>query len=230
MSYAEYCPIASGAEILGDRWTPLVIREMTVGASGFNEIHRGVPKMSRSLLTQRLRMLERQGLVTRQDAPPGRPGAYLLTPAGRALSEIVWAMGHWASEWVFTDPNEDECDGLSLMWRLHQFAVPSQLPSGRIGVHLVLTGPGGAEGWLDINDGAVTVCRDDPGRDVDLAVEASTPHMQQWLVGRLQFRDLVREGHARAIGPSRLVRAFPTWFDTQTWTHSMARGKRQRTA
>lgn len=230
MSYAEYCPIASGAEILGDRWTPLVIRELTVGATGFNEIHRGVPKMSRSLLSQRLRMLERQGLVTREAAARGRAGAYRLTPAGQALSPVVWAMGHWASEWVFDDPTDEECDGLSLIWRLHQFALPSKLPSERTCVHLTLTGPGGAEGWLGIDGGEVSVCKDDPGYDVDLAVQASTPHMQQWLVGRMGFRDLVRDGHARVIGPSRLARAFPTWFQTGTWTRSMARGRERQIA
>ncbi|HEX5018458.1 MAG TPA: helix-turn-helix domain-containing protein [Actinomycetes bacterium] len=225
MPYADYCPIAYGTEVLGDRWTPLVIREMTVGATGFNEIHRGIPKMSRTLLAQRLRTLERQGLVTREGSSRGRSGAYRLTPAGEALSKIVWAMGNWASEWVFGDPADDECDGLSIIWRLHQFAIPTKLPDDRTVVHMMLTGPGAAEGWLDIDSREVTVCKDDPGYDVDLAVEASTPHMQQWLVGRMGFRDLTREGHARVIGPSRLARAFPSWFDTSTWTKSMARGK-----
>jgi DNA-binding HxlR family transcriptional regulator len=227
MPYAEYCPITYGAEVLGDRWTPLVIRELTVGASGFNEIHRGIPKMSRSLLAQRLRSLERQGLVTRRDAERGRAGAYHLTEAGEALSPIVWSMGQWASEWVFSDPTDEECDGLGLIWRLHQFAVPTKLPSERTVVHLNLTGPGAAEGWLGIADGEVSVCKDDPGYDIDLAVEASTPHMQQWIVGRLGFRDLTRAGHARVIGPSRLARAFPTWFDTTTWTKSMTLGKKR---
>ncbi|MFL6071504.1 MAG: winged helix-turn-helix transcriptional regulator [Actinomycetes bacterium] len=228
--YSEYCPITYGAEVLGDRWTPLVIRELTVGASGFNEIHRGVPKMSRSLLAQRLRSLERDGLVTREDAGRGRPGAYRLTPAGQGLSPIVWAMGQWASEWVFDDPVEAQCDGLSLIWRLHQFAIPAKLPTERTVVHLMLTGPGGAEGWLGIDGGAVSVCKDDPGYDIDLAVEGSTPHMQQWIVGRLGFRDLTREGHARVVGPSRLARAFPSWFNTGTWTESMARGKQRASA
>ncbi len=229
MAYTEYCPIVSGVEILGDRWTPLVIRELTVGATGFNEIHRGVPKMSRSLLTQRLRMLERQGVVTREVASRGRAGVYRLTPAGQALSQVVWAMGHWAAEWVFDDPTEEECDGLSIIWRLHQFAVPNKLPTERTVVHLMLTGPGAAEGWLGINDGEVSVCKEDPGYDIDLAVEASTPHMQQWIVGRLGFRDLTRQGYARVLGPSRLARAFPSWFETGTWTQSMARGKKRET-
>src|SRR3712207_9171304 len=79
MAYADYCPIALGVDVLGDRWTPLVIRELMVGATGFNEIHRGVPKMSRTLLAQRLRLLERRGLVRREVSPRGRAGRYQLT-------------------------------------------------------------------------------------------------------------------------------------------------------
>src|SRR5690348_10425641 len=101
--------LAAGVDVLGDRWTPLIIRELMVGAGGFNEIHRGLPRISRSLLAQRLRDLERRGLVKRTAGQPGRSGAYELSPAGQALTPIVWAMGHWAAEWIFGDPGEDDC-------------------------------------------------------------------------------------------------------------------------
>ena len=105
-NYGDYCPIATGVDVLGDRWTPLVIRELMVGATGFNEIHRGIPRASRTLLAQRLRQLERWGLVERRVSGRGRPGRYTLTEAGQALTPIVWAMGHWAAEWVFGDPTD----------------------------------------------------------------------------------------------------------------------------
>jgi DNA-binding HxlR family transcriptional regulator len=222
-NYADYCPIAVGVDVLGDRWTPLVVRELMVGAGGFNEIHRGIPRMSRTLLAQRLRQLERRGLVSRETGGPGRPGRYSLTPAGQSLTPIVWAMGQWAAEWVFGDPTEEDCDGLSLLWRLHQHAVAAKLPEKRTVVHLLLTGPGAAEGWLGVERGAMSVCKDDPGYDVDLAVEADTGQMQRWLVGLVPFRDLVADGHVRMIGPSRLARAFPTWFDTSMFAEGLRR-------
>jgi DNA-binding HxlR family transcriptional regulator len=222
-NYADYCPIAVGVDVLGDRWTPLVIRELMVGAGGFNEIHRGIPRMSRTLLSQRLRQLERRGLVSRETGGPGRPGRYALTPAGQSLTPIVWAMGQWAAEWVFGDPTEEDCDGLSLLWRLHQHAVAAKLPDKRTVVHLLLTGPGSAEGWLGVERGAMSVCKDDPGYDIDLAVEADTGQMQRWLVGLVPFRDLVADGHVRMIGPSRLARAFPTWFDTSFFAEGLRR-------
>ncbi len=228
--YADYCPIAMGVEILGDRWTPLVIRELMVGSVRFNEIHRGVPRMSRSLLSQRLRALERWGVVNREAGAPGRPGRYTLTPAGEGLTPIVWAMGHWAAEWRFGDPSDEDCDGLSIIWRMHQHAVVPKLPVERTVVHIALTGPGSAQGWLDMSrrDG-MTVCRDDPGLDVDLALEADTKAMNRWLLGLAGFRQIETEGQARLLGPSKLARAFPGWFDTTFFSDGLRRAE-QRTS
>jgi DNA-binding HxlR family transcriptional regulator len=231
-NHAEYCPIAVGVDILGDRWTPLIIRELMVGATGFNEIHRGIPKMSRTLLSQRLRMLERRGLISRHSTTPGRPGRYELTASGESITPIVWAIGHWAAEWVFGDPTAEDSDGRSLMWRMHQHAIPSQLPADRTVVRMLLTGPGRAEGWLAIERRAITVCSTDPGYDVDLIVEADTGQLQRWLLGRATFRELLVAGHVHLDGPSRLARAFPTWFDTSRYLDALRRGelRRQRAA
>jgi DNA-binding HxlR family transcriptional regulator len=226
-SHGDYCPITVGVDVLGDRWTPLIIRELMVGANGFNEIHRGIPRISRSLLAQRLRMLERRGLVRREVGPRGRAGAYVLTPAGESVTPIVWAIGRWAAEWIFGDPTDEDCDGMSLMWRLHQHAIPTKLPQQRTVVHLILTGPGASEGWLDINHSVISVCKDDPGYDVDLAIEADVAQMQRWLIGRVPFRDLVAAGHARLLGPSRLARAFPTWFDTTFFAEGLRRAEQR---
>lgn len=210
--YTDYCPINTGTEILGDRWTPLVIREMSIGSTGFNEIHRGIPRISRTLLVQRLRMMERHGLLRREPDSSGRSVCYTLSEAGEALVPIVWSLGTWAARWLYTDPTEQDCDGLSLLWRMHQRADSRNLPKTRTIVHVILTGVGGAEGWLDIDHDGITVCKEDQGKDVDLAVQADTGHMYKWLSGIVPFRDLVSTGQARLIGPSRLSRAFPTWF------------------
>ena len=227
-TYGDYCPIATGVDVLGDRWTPLVIRELMVGASGFNEIHRGIPRASRTLLVQRLRQLERWGLVEREAAGRGRQVRYTLTEPGQALTPIVWAMGHWAAEWCFDDPADEDCNGISLIWRMHQDAIPARLPTSRTVVHMILTGTGGSEAWLDIQNGAVTVCKDDQGYDVDLVVEADTRQMHRWIVGRAPFRELVADGHARLIGPSRLARSFPGWFNVTSFAEGTRRADRRQ--
>jgi DNA-binding HxlR family transcriptional regulator len=226
--HADYCPIATGVGVLGDRWTPLIIRELMVGAEGFNEIHRGIPRMSRTMLAQRLRDLERRGLIHREAAGRGRPGGYTLTAAGESLTPIVWAIGHWAAEWIFGDPRDEDCDGLSLMWRMHQHAVPEKLPRERTVIHLVLTGAGAAEGWLNIERSAVSVCKDDPGYDVDLAIQGDVGQLQRWIVGLVPFRDLIADGHVRMLGPSRLARAFPSWFDTSYFADGLRRAAQHR--
>lgn len=227
-NYADYCPIAMGVEVLGDRWTPLVIRELMVGSTGFNEIHRGIPRVSRTLLSQRLRVLERRGLVHRAEAAPGRPGRYTLTPAGMALTPIVWAMGHWAAEWTFGDPREDEVNGLTLMWRMHQLVIAPKLPAQRTVIHLDLVGRGAAQGWLDIESRGVTVCTDDPGYSVDLDIRADTVQMHRWLVGLVPFHDLVAAGDATVLGSSRMARAFPTWFNTSLFAKGLRRAQDRR--
>ncbi len=224
-THADYCPIATAVDVLGDRWTPLVIRELMVGATGFNEIHRGIPRVSRTLLAQRLRQLERQGLVLREAGNRGLPGRYTLTPSGEALTSIVWAMGHWAAEWVFGDPSDDDCDGLSVLWRLHQHVIPAKLPAARTVVHLVLTGRGAAEGWLVLDRAGVSVCKDDQGHQVDLVLEADTAQLHRWLASRVAFRDLLADGEARLIGPSRLARAFPGWFNMTMFSQAVRRAE-----
>lgn len=95
-------------------------------------------------------------------------------------------------------------------------------------VHLLLTGAGGAQGWLDIKGPGITVCKDDQGLSVDLALEADTAQMQRWLIGLVPFRDLIANGHARFLGPSRLAKAFPTWFDTSLYVQPLRRAQQRR--
>jgi DNA-binding HxlR family transcriptional regulator len=228
--YTDYCPIGTGIDVLGDRWTPLVIREMSVGATGFNEIHRGIPRISRTLLSQRLRTMESRGLVRRESAALGRSTRYTLTDAGQEVVPIIWSIGEWAARRLYSDPTEHNCDGESLLWRMHQRADEATIPKMRTIVHVILTGVGGAEGWLDIDRDGMTVCKVDQGKDVDLVVQADTGQMYKWLAGIVSFRELVGSGHIRLIGPSRLARAFPTWFTPAPFGVELRRASRRSQA
>jgi DNA-binding HxlR family transcriptional regulator len=222
-SYREYCPIAVGAEFFGDRWTPLILRELILGSRRFNDIHRGVPRMSRTLLSQRLRTLERRGIVERRVEDGGRSTGYHLTEAGLELQPVVWALGHWAARWSFGDPADDELDTGWLVWRLHQSVVAGQLPSQRTVVQFLLTGPGGGEAWLVLDRGGSTACLIDPGYDVDLVVTGDNREMHRWLLGWRSFADLRQHGGVRFIGPTRLSRAFPRWFSVGLFSASLPR-------
>lgn len=213
-SYGEYCPIAVGAEFFGDRWTPLILRELIMGCRGFNEIHRGLPRISRTLLSQRLRELQRRGIVEKTDGADGTRSEYQLTPAGQELEPVVWALGHWAARWAFGDPADEQLDAAWLVWRLHQHVIPARLPARKTVVHFVLQGPGGGEGWIVLDRGESTACQMDPGFEPNLVVHGQNRAMHRWLLGLVPFDELLAAGVVDVEGPAELLRAFPTWFNT----------------
>ena len=220
-TYHEYCPIAVGAEFFGDRWTPLVLRELILGNHHFNDIHRGLGRMSRTLLIDRLRTLERRGIVERTVDASGRTLEYRLTEAGQELEPIVWALGHWAARWSFGDPVDEDLDAAWFVWRLHQRIIPERLPGERTVIHFALSGSGGGEAWLVLDRGGATACQLDPGYDVDLVVTGDNRELHRWLLGWRTLRDLRQSDDVRFIGPSRLVRAFPGWFAPSPFVRSL---------
>ncbi|HEX8804979.1 MAG TPA: helix-turn-helix domain-containing protein, partial [Acidimicrobiales bacterium] len=207
-SYGEYCPIAMGAEAIGDRWTPLVLRELICGSERFSEIHRGVPRMSRTLLSQRLRQLERIEVVERTDG-----GRYRLTPAGRDLEQVVWGIGDWAMQWLFGDPAQEHDDGAHLMWRVRQRLVDEALPPERTVVQFDFRrAQRGKRIWLLLDPQGSTVCERDEGFDVDLWVTSDIGDFQRIWAGRTTWAQAIDAGALTLHGPDRLVRAFPRWF------------------
>jgi DNA-binding HxlR family transcriptional regulator len=145
--YAQYCPIAKASEILGDRWTLLIVREMLGGASGFNELQRGLPGISRSVLADRLRSLERAEVLERRTGPKGRTLGYRLTLDGRDLEAVVQAMGEWGVTWSFTDPRPEELDpDLLIVW-MARHVEREQLPPNRTVVQFDSATRRSATGW-----------------------------------------------------------------------------------
>jgi DNA-binding HxlR family transcriptional regulator len=211
-TYDEYCPIAVGVEFFGDRWTPLILRELLVGSHRFNEIHRGIPKISRSLLSQRLRQLAQRGLVERDDAGSGQAVEYHLTPAGKDLEPIIWELGRWAARWAFGDPELEQLDVAWLVWRMHQFLDPERLPRRRTTVEFAVTGPAGGRAWLVADPAGSTACLIDPGYEVDLLVKADNTALHRWYAGRADIDTEVSAGRIEFHGPSKLAKEFPTWF------------------
>jgi DNA-binding HxlR family transcriptional regulator len=207
-SYDEYCPIAMAAEAIGDRWTPLVLRELICGSERFSEIHRGVPRMSRTLLSQRLKHLERIGIVERG---PGR--TYHLTPAGRDLEATIWGLGDWAMQWMFGDPAKEHLDGAHLMWRVRQGIVADAIPDRRVVVQFDF--PGASSGtriWLLLDPAGSSVCDRDEGFDVDLWVTADIDEFLQIWAGRRSWSEAIDSGRLTLHGTTELVQGFPSWF------------------
>jgi DNA-binding HxlR family transcriptional regulator len=213
-SYAQYCPVAKSTEILGDRWTLLIVREMLGGASGFNELHRGLPGISRSVLTDRMRALERAEVIERRTGPKGRTLEYRLTPAGRDLEPVVQAIGEWGATWSFTDPRPEELDpDLLIVW-MARHVDREALPLDRTVVQFDFRSPK-KRYWMVLEPSEVSVCLQHPGFDVDLEVSVDTATLYRVYLGRLELGGAMKARKLAISGPRALQRGFIRWF---TWS------------
>lgn len=214
--YGQYCPVALASGVFGDRWTPLILREMTiVGSTRFNEIERGMPGISRSLLAGRLRHLERKGVVERRPSPAGHGSEYHLTEAGHEIAPLIMAIGEWAVRWFFSEPEPEEVDPVTLMWWLHRRIDTEAAPDRRIVVEFrFAAGPGltATTIWLVLDRGDASVCMIHPGYDVDLVVSTDAVAMTRVFAGIDTLAEARRRGVVRIDGPPGLVRSFPSWF------------------
>ncbi|HEY7022048.1 MAG TPA: helix-turn-helix domain-containing protein [Ktedonobacterales bacterium] len=216
--YGQYCPVAQALEIVGDRWTLLIIRDLLTGATRFNALRRGLPGLSRTLLAKRLRQLERAGVVERRvDTARQRMTAYHLTPAGRELQTVIDALLVWGATWAFGDPSPDMLDPLLLMWWMRERVNTALLPEGRTVIQFDFTGATTATYWLLLTREDVNVCMTDPGYGIDVLVTADLATSFRLWLGRIDYAGAIARGGVRLEGAPRLVRAFPNWF---AWSHA----------
>lgn len=199
--YSQFCPVAKGAEVVATRWTPLVLRELMCGEMSFNDIHRGVPRMSRALLSGRLKQLEADGIVARV-APPasGEKGAaWTLTPAGEALREVVDELGRWGLIYGRQSVTEDDHDSTVLMWAMRRRVDRDALPPRRVVVRFDLSGVPRCRTrfrrhWLVLARDRVDVCFKDPGYDVDAVVTTGIALLVDVYLGHRNWREAIRMG------------------------------------
>jgi DNA-binding HxlR family transcriptional regulator len=211
--YGQFCPVAQAAEVLTERWTPLVIRELALtGSKRFNDIQRGVPLMSSSLLTKRLRQLEEAGLVERRARLGGKGTEYHLTPAGEALGPVVAQMGVWSERWLRRPIFEETPDTGLLMWWMRTTIKSDALPDGRTVIHFHFTaGPKKLRYfWLVLPE--ADLCLTDPGFGVDVTVKSDPKTLTAVWMGDVDLRAAVTSGAIELEGLPKIVRSFPKWF------------------
>jgi DNA-binding HxlR family transcriptional regulator len=211
-AHGQYCPVAYAADILGDRWTMLIVREMIGGATRFNEIERLLPRVSRSLLAQRLKHLTRIGIIAATPIPGGRGSEYRLTEAGQDLRSVMEAMGVWAVRWIFGDPRPEELDPTFIMWWMHRRVIGDELPPGRTVVRFDLLDPGRHVYWLVLAPEETSVCQTDPLLPVSVQVTADLTEFHRVFSGRTTFGEALRGGSITLDGPRTLTRQLPRWF------------------
>lgn len=213
-SYGQYCPIARASELLAERWSIIILRNVVIlGCRTFNEIADGAPGLSRGLLSKRLRELQRAGVLDIRPKPDGPGSIYEPTEAGRELTQVMQALQHWGSKWADLTPEQAHPGVVLWMWATF-FLEREQLPRRRVLVRFdypTLSGPG-SRNWLLIERGDVEICEKYPGGDEHLVVVVHDPLVfARWHMGEIRWVDALRSGGIVLSGPPDLVRAFPTW-------------------
>lgn len=202
-SYGQYCPIARAAELLCERWTLLIVRDLVCGSTRFNELARSNPRLSRSLLSKRLRQLERAGIVAHVG------DEYLLTDEGRELQPIVMGLGEWGARHLFGEPLESELDPELLMWWVHTRLDFSMLPDRRYVLEFRFSDEP-RRFWILRDRVGPSICTYDPGFGVDATIHTNMSTMYQVWLGRLDLRAALRSGRIELDGLPEVVRRLPS--------------------
>ncbi|MCB0212106.1 MAG: helix-turn-helix transcriptional regulator [Anaerolineae bacterium] len=211
--YGQYCPIAKAVEILGDRWTLLIVRDLLVGTCHFNDLERGLPGISRALLSERLRRLQRMGLVEKVKQDDNRQRTvYLMTPAGQELQSVIQSLLTWGARWAFDEPEEQELDAGLLMWWIRDRIHTDRLPQPRVMIRIDFTGASDETFWLILTQDDVSICLTDPGFDLDIVITADLATFFQIWLGRVAYFDAVSTGLVQVDAVPALAEALPTWF------------------
>jgi DNA-binding HxlR family transcriptional regulator len=203
-TYSQYCPIVRAVELLGDRWTLLIVREMLTGARRFNDLSRGLPGLSRGLLSRRLRQLTAAGLVVRH------VDGYELTKAGEDLHPVVFGLAEWGARYAFGDPRPEELDPEVLMWWLRGRVDTSEV-GRRVVVQIEVTDRS-RRFWLVIEPGDASVCYTDPGFEVDAVLQSDLATLYRVWEGEIDLLDAVKSAAIRLSGPRWIVRGLSRWL------------------
>ena len=213
-SYGQFCPVAMAAEIVCSRWTALVVRELLCGTTRFNELRRGVPLMSPTLLSKRLKELEEAGVIVA--VPTGQAGVveYKLTEAGEDLRPVVMALGIWGQRWVESSLSLKNLDPSLLMWDMRRNLDPTPLPPRRCTVNFLYPEVTSAKRswWLVIDGGKADLCSTNPGFEVDLFVKSSLRSMTAVWMGLSTVAKEMEAGQIELIGDQAIAQSMHRWL------------------
>ncbi|HYI16151.1 MAG TPA: helix-turn-helix domain-containing protein, partial [Thermomicrobiales bacterium] len=207
------------SEIFAERWTPLIMRELLMGCTRFNELERGLPRISRSVLSQRLKQLEQDGLIERRSTGGSRSVEYVPTPVGQGLFDVIMLLGEWGARWFNEHIDPKDLDPNLLMWDMHRRVDVTRLPEQLVVVRFDFTGLFQQSNWLILDRQDVSVCYVDPGFEVDLIVTTDTMALHRIWAGHLTFDHALRTGEVRIDGPRGLSRQFPGWLQLSAFAH-----------
>ena len=213
-SYGQFCPVAMAAEVVCSRWTALIVREMLCGSTRFNDLRRGVPLMSPTLLSKRLKELEHAGVIAAVPTAQAGVSDYRLTEAGEDLRPVVMALGIWGQRWVESSLSLKNLDPSLLMWDMRRSLDPTPLPPRRSTINFIYpeVPPAKRSWWLVIDEGKVDLCSTNPGFEVDLYVRSSLRSMTSVWMGLSTVQSEIEAGQIELIGDKSLAQSIQQWL------------------
>jgi DNA-binding HxlR family transcriptional regulator len=219
-SYGQFCPVAKAAQLFSERWTPLILRDMAAGATRFSELQRGVPLMSPTLLSRRLKELEAEGVVERKRAPNGKSWTHHLTTSGREFVPLVVALGVWGQRWTRRQLARDEVDVTLLAWALERSVDASAFDRASTVVRVEFTDQRAAKSkwWFVNRSDACELCLEDPGYEIDLYLRTTVRDMIYIVRGDLSLARALGEGRLEADGPRALRGRLRAWLNLSPLT------------
>jgi DNA-binding HxlR family transcriptional regulator len=211
--YGQFCAVARALDLLGERWTLLIVRELLLGSRRFGEVQRGIPRISRTMLSARIRELADAGVIERGAGGRGGP-EYRLTPAGLELAAVVRELGTWGQRWLPRELRPSELDAHALVWDIHRRVCREALPEKPLVLRIELTDVRGAASrhYLLLRRSEVSLCAFNPGFPEELCLRADRRTLIAWWRGDLSLRQALGAGLVLE-GRREWVRAFPRWFE-----------------
>ena len=217
--YGQYCPIAKALESLGDRWTLLIVRELLMQSRRFNDLRRGVPLMSPSMMSRRLKALATAGIIVRKHDTAGHSYEYHLTEAGEELRPLLMQLGTWGQRWSRSKMSVEDLDASLLMWDIRRNLHVEHLPREQMIINFEF--PDAKKGmrhwWLIVGGGEVDLCLDDPGHEIDVCLTTSLRTMTQIWMGDLTLAQARAKGLLNVAGRALLVRNVASWLGTSAF-------------
>lgn len=221
MRYSQFCPIAKATEILGEKWTILIVREILMGGRRFNELQRGLGDISPALLTSRLKSLEQQGMIVKRRIPSQKGFEYFPTEACEAILPLMVSLGEWGLVWARHMILDEDFDAEFLMYYLERSIDPSKL----VGSETVLKFQFSdlkeqPDWWLLVQSDKAQVCLKDPGKDVNVYFRCTVRTMHDVWMGDRTYREAISAGDLQVQGDNALTRNIRSWLKPSVFEDS----------
>jgi DNA-binding HxlR family transcriptional regulator len=227
-TYRQYCPIARASEILAERWTLIIIRNLLAGCRTFSEVYDGAPGIPKDTLTNRLELLEQSGIIERKRRPRGRGFLYDLTPRGLSLKVVCDAVGNWGAQWLEMKP--EHINAGYVLWATSRLIIADKLPEKRIVIRIDLRDQPRQKFWLLLQRPQPELCTTYPGTPEDLVITTDSKVLINWHLRKFSFEDARRRKLIEVDGSPPLAKAFPTWIRPSPFAHIFANRTEQSTA